>query len=76
MYSHIPKVKGAVPSINTSNYGASEAHFDTQEIKKLQTNNLKILIPAVTVIIGVAVVIFGSGMMHPQPQILPLFLLL
>ena len=70
--SDIPKVKGAVPSINTSStYGVSEdnRHFDTKEIKE-PSSNLKILIPVVAVVIGVviAVVIFGSGMMHQHLQ--------
>jgi hypothetical protein len=61
-----------LPSINTSPaYRASEdsRRFDTQEIKK-PDSNLKIMIPVAAGVIGIviAVVIFGSGMMHQQAQ--------
>jgi hypothetical protein len=67
-----PKAKGPLPSINTSPaYRASEdsRRFDTQEIKK-PDSNLKIMIPVAAGVIGIviAVVIFGSGMMHQQAQ--------
>ena len=74
MRSDIPKVKETVPSISPfSTYGLSEdnRHFDTQVIRKPQRNSLKTLIPVVAAVIGVVivvVVIFGSGVMHQQPQ--------
>ena len=77
--SDTPKPKAAVPPINISSptYSTSEedsrTYFDTEQMKKPQRNNLKILIPAIGAVIGIVitvVVIFGIGMTHPQPPTL------
>ncbi|MFZ0514902.1 MAG: tetratricopeptide repeat protein, partial [Candidatus Nitrosopolaris sp.] len=71
--SDTAKVKGAVPPTNTSStYGVSEDNNNDilGREKEPQRSSLKILIPLVAVVMGVviAIAIFGSGMMHQQPQ--------
>ena len=71
--SDTAKVKGAVSPTNTSStYGVSEDNNNDilGREKEPQRSSLKILIPLVAVVMGVviAIAIFGSGMMHQQPQ--------